>query len=62
MPTEYTTISLSVQSDTVDMLRQLARWLHGREDRVVSMTADQIIRERYEQEKAKREQGQRPQE
>jgi len=48
MPTEYTTISISLPADTLEMLRELALLRHGRSERVLSLTVDQLIREEYE--------------
>ena len=50
MASEYVTVSFSMPPETLELLKQIARWRFGERPRILSLTLDQIIREVYQQE------------
>ena len=57
MATEYKTISISMPADSLEMLKEIARIRHGRDERVISLTVDQLIREEYDRLDARKHPG-----
>lgn len=54
---EYTTISISLPAEVVEMLREIARKRYAREDRVISLTVAQLVREEHERMKRSERDG-----
>lgn len=48
MVSNYEKISISLPPETVEMLRSISRARFKRDDRVTSMTIDNLIREEYQ--------------